>query len=251
LKIGIFTDSYLPYTSGVVRSIVTFKEELISNGHEVYIFAPSYDNCVEEEGVFRFSSIKSPTNRDFTLAWPFSFEFGPMVKKLDLDLIHVHSPFLLGRLGASYARKLDIPLVFTYHTLYEQYVHYLPFAGTLAKDITQHISRSFSNRCDLVIVPTAAIETYLRKIGVTPWADAETAAERMGPRYVMAFKPNPAFVTAPGGLDAARAEIKRGIAACRKNSTSCDVVLKDISTTGGDWRRLAEWEQMAMREVMG
>ena len=167
MKIGIFTDSYLPYTSGVVRSIVTFKEELISNGHEVYIFAPSYDNCVEEEGVFRFSSIKSPTNRDFTLAWPFSFEFGPMVKKLDLDLIHVHSPFLLGRLGASYARKLDIPLVFTYHTLYEQYVHYLPFAGTLAKDITQHISRSFSNRCDLVIVPTAAIETYLRKIGVT------------------------------------------------------------------------------------
>jgi len=167
LRIGIFTDSYLPYTSGVVRSIETFSEGLDNRGHEVFIFAPDYDNCRKENRVFRFSSIKSPTNREFSVALPFSFEFKPTIKKLDLDLIHVHSPFLLGRLGAKYARKLGIPLVFTFHTLYEQYVHYIPFAKWLTKELAQHISRSFSNNCDLVIVPTAVIGDYLREIGVT------------------------------------------------------------------------------------
>ena len=89
----------------------------------------------------------------------------------------------------------------------------------------------------------------LRKIGVTPWADPDIAAEKMGSRYVMAFKPNPAFVAVPDGLDAARTEIRRALAACRRNNTSCDIVLKDISTTGLDWQRLAEWEQMAMHEA--
>ena len=167
MKIGIFTDSYLPYTSGVVRSIETFSEGLDARGHEVYIFAPNYENCRKENKVFRFSSIKSPTNREFSVPLPFSFEFKQTIKKLDLDLIHVHSPFLLGRLGAKYARKMGIPLVFTFHTLYEQYVHYIPFARSLSKDLAQHISRSFSDRCDLVIVPTAVIGEYLREIGVT------------------------------------------------------------------------------------
>jgi len=166
LKIGIFTDSYLPYTSGVVRSIQTFTEELTNNGHEVFIFAPRYRNCREESRVFRFSSIPSPTNRDFNLAVPFSIRLKPTIKKLNLDLIHVHSPFLLGRLGARYAKRLGIPLVFTFHTLYEQYVHYIPFAQSFSKELAQKISRTFCNHCNAVFVPTSVIGDYLRGIGV-------------------------------------------------------------------------------------
>lgn len=166
MKIGLFTDSYLPYTSGVVRSIQTFNEELGSMGHEVFIFAPNYRNCVEEERVFRFASIPSPTNRDFSLAVPFSPRLKPTIKRLNLDIIHVHSPFLLGRLGARYARKLGIPLVFTFHTLYDQYVHYVPFARSFTRELAQRISRDFCNLCDLVLVPTWVIGDYLRKIGV-------------------------------------------------------------------------------------
>ncbi len=166
MKIGIFTDSYLPYTSGVVRSIQTFTEELFNLGHEVFIFAPKYKNCSNESGVFRFASIPSPTNRDFTLAVPFSARFKPTIERLNLDLIHVHSPFLLGRLGARYARKLGVPLVFTFHTLYDQYVHYVPFARSFTRDLAQRISRDFCNQCDLVLVPTWVIGDYLRKIGV-------------------------------------------------------------------------------------
>ncbi|KUK82720.1 MAG: Glycosyl transferase group 1 [Pelotomaculum thermopropionicum] len=166
MKIGVFTDSYLPYISGVVRSIQTFTEELTSLGHEVFIFAPNYKNCKKENGVFRFNSIPSPTNRNFTLAFPYSPKFKPTIQRLNLDLIHVHSPFLLGRLGARYARKLDIPLVFTFHTLYDQYVHYVPFASSFTKELAQKISRDFCNQCDLVIVPTHVIGEYLLKIGV-------------------------------------------------------------------------------------
>lgn len=166
MRIGIFTDSYLPYTSGVVRSIETFSEELIKLGHEVFIFAPSYKNAKEESGVFRFASIPSPTNRDFTLAVPFSIKLRPTIKRLNLDLIHVHSPFLLGRLGARYARRLGIPLVFTFHTLYDQYVHYVPFARSFSRELAQKISRDFCNQCDLVLVPTNVVGDYLRQIGV-------------------------------------------------------------------------------------
>ncbi len=166
MKIGVFTDSYLPYISGVVRSIQTFTEELTNLGHEVFIFAPNYKNCSKEHGVFRFNSIPSPTNRNFTLAFPYSPKFKPAIQRLDLDLIHVHSPFLLGRLGARYARKLNIPLVFTFHTLYDQYVHYVPFASSFTKELAKKISRDFCNQCDLVIVPTHVIGEYLHKIGV-------------------------------------------------------------------------------------
>lgn len=177
MRIGIFTDSYLPYTSGVVRSIQTFNEELTKLGHDVYIFAPNYKNCSSDSKVFRFASIPSPTNRDFTLALPFSLKLRPTIKQLNLDLIHVHSPFLLGRLGARYARKINVPLVFTYHTLYEHYVHYVPFtksgskdiaqiAQSVSKDLAQKVSRDFCNLCDLVIVPTGIVADYLQEIGV-------------------------------------------------------------------------------------
>lgn len=166
MKIGIFTDSYVPYTSGVVRSIQTFKEELIKQGHDVFIFAPSYKNCGKESRVFRFASIPSLTNRDFTLAIPFSLRLKPVIQGLGLDLIHVHSPFLLGRLGARYARRAGIPLVFTYHTLYDQYVHYVPFAQSFTRELAQRVSRDFCNQCDMVIVPTDIVGDYLRRIGV-------------------------------------------------------------------------------------
>ncbi|MEG3070723.1 MAG: glycosyltransferase [Candidatus Syntrophopropionicum ammoniitolerans] len=177
MRVGIFTDSYLPYTSGVVRSIQTFNEELTKLGHDVYIFAPNYKNCSEDSKIFRFASIPSPTNRDFTVALPFSLKLRPTIKQLNLDLIHVHSPFLLGRLCARYARKINVPLVFTYHTLYEHYVHYMPFtksgskdiaqiAQSVSKDLAQKVSRDFCNLCDLVIVPTGVVGDYLHEIGV-------------------------------------------------------------------------------------
>lgn len=166
MKIGIFTDSFRPYKSGVVRSIESFSNQLTSLGHDVYVFGPHYPNCEKEERVFRFISIPAPTQPDFSLAIPFSPKLGKTIVELGLEIIHVQSPFLLGRLGMKYAKKYKIPLVFTYHTLYDQYVHYVPFAKSISKKLMQKMCADFSNQCDLVIAPTSIVEDYIKRSGV-------------------------------------------------------------------------------------
>ncbi len=168
MKIGIFTDSYKPYTSGVVVSISTFKEELTRLGHDVYIFAPNYPHYhEEEERVYRYYSLPAPTNPDYTLALPVFPGMNILIKKLKLDIIHVHTPFIMGRVGMHYARKLHIPMLFTYHTRYDQYVHYVPVAQDLARDITIKYSSAFCNQCSHVIVPSQEIKEIVQQNDVT------------------------------------------------------------------------------------
>ncbi len=166
MRIGVFTDSFRPYKSGVVRSIESFSNQLTAMGNDVFVFGPHYPNCEKEERVFRFISIPAPTQPDFSLAIPFSLKLGKTIKKLDVDIIHVQSPFMLGRLGVKYARRFKVPLVFTYHTLYDQYVHYVPFARSISKKFIQKLGADFCNQCDLVIAPTGIVEDYLKKAGV-------------------------------------------------------------------------------------
>jgi len=168
MKVGIFTDSYKPYTSGVVTSICTFKEELNKLGHEIYIFAPSYpDYEDEEEGVYRYFSMPSPTNPDFALAIPVLPGMNMLLKKLDLDIIHVHSPFTMGRVGMHWANRHHIPLIFTYHTLYDQYSHYVPVAQHLVKEMALKFSNNFCNRCDHVVVPSKEIMNLLHSYDIS------------------------------------------------------------------------------------
>lgn len=90
----------------------------------------------------------------------------------------------------------------------------------------------------------------LRKISVTPWADVDEAADRMGGEYVMAYKPNPAFV-ATQTLDenAIENEIRRALTACRRNGISCEFTLKDISSIHRNPQNLEKWAEIAMRLV--
>ncbi|MCL5781245.1 MAG: glycosyltransferase family 4 protein [Firmicutes bacterium] len=166
MRIGIFTDSYKPYIGGVVRSIELFTEELRKLGHEVIIFAPKYPGVQKEKDVFRFPAIPTPTYKGFYLGIPFSTGLERFLEQHPPDVIHVQSPFLLGRLGARVARKLGVPLVFTYHTLYDQYTHYVPFAREFSKGITRKVCVDFCNRCDLVITPTEIISNHIRNMGV-------------------------------------------------------------------------------------
>jgi glycosyltransferase involved in cell wall biosynthesis len=162
----VFTDSYRPYTSGVVRSIDTFKNNLEAKDVLCYIFAPKYPGCLSEERVYRFVSVPAPTNPGFRLALPLSLRIGGTLRGLELDLIHAHSPFLMGGLGARWARRLDIPLIFTYHTLYEEYVHYFPLLNKPARTATRRHTIEFCNRSDMVIAPTTIIQDHLKKSGV-------------------------------------------------------------------------------------
>ncbi len=168
MKVGIFTDSYKPYTSGVVTSIATFKEELNKLGHEVYIFAPSYPEYEDEEaGVYRYYSMTSPTNPDFALAIPVYPGMHMLLKKLDLDIIHVHSPFTMGRVGMHWANRQHVPLLFTYHTLYDQYAHYVPVAQELVREMALRFSNNFCNQCDHIVVPSKEIQRLLHSYEIS------------------------------------------------------------------------------------
>ncbi len=168
MNIGVFTDSFRPYSSGVVRSIELFSREYIKRGHSVYTFCPDYPlmDIIEEKNVFRFKSVPWPTVTDFTLPIPISAYLNQTIERLGIDIIHVHSPFLLGRLGARAARRHKLPLLFTFHTLYEQYVHYFPFVENTSKQVVQAIAREFSNRCNVVVAPSQLVVDYLRQIGI-------------------------------------------------------------------------------------
>lgn len=167
MRVAVFTDSYEPYVSGVVRSIKTFARELAAMGHETCIFAPAYPGH-EQAGtnLFRFSSLPSPTHPDFRLAIPVSPRLGSTLRRLQCDLVHVHSPFLMGSLGARYARRFGLPLVFTFHTFYHQYTHYVPLPRWLTEPLASLWVRDFSDRCNLIIAPSESARRFLRQIGV-------------------------------------------------------------------------------------
>jgi glycosyltransferase involved in cell wall biosynthesis len=169
MRLGYFADSYRPYVSGVVQSIETFSRELRKRGHFIEVFAPNYPkrNDPDDPGVYRYPSFNTPFYPEFYIGMPLSWGDRKFVRGLHLDLIHVHSPFILGHMGASMARRLGLPLVFTYHTLYDQYVHYFPFARSLSQKAMVFLARKFCNRCDLVVTPTWVIEKLLRSYGVT------------------------------------------------------------------------------------
>ncbi|MFO7951641.1 MAG: glycosyltransferase family 4 protein [Bacillota bacterium] len=168
MNIGIFTNSFRPYTSGVVRSIELFSREFSNRGHNVFVFGPDYPmlNPPKEEGVYRFISLPAPTMPEFSLPIPLSAHLSSTIKKNNLEVIHAHYPFLLGRMGAKAARRYKLPLVFTFHTLYEQYVHYLPFAKNASKKVVQSIARDFCNRSNTVVAPSQIVVNYLQRIGV-------------------------------------------------------------------------------------
>jgi len=167
LNIGLFTDSYLPRRSGVVRAVEAAARGLRSRGHSVYIFAPSYPGYTDAApDVYRFPSIAPPGHADFPLAVPYSATHLRTLRGLRLDLIHSHSPFLLGGLGAWVAHTFHLPLVFTYHTLYAEYAHYAPLVGELTRPFIIAYTTAYCNRCDRVLVSVPAMTSILRAYGV-------------------------------------------------------------------------------------
>lgn len=168
MKIGIFTDSYLPTPTGVAVSVETFRKSLEEAGHDVYIFAPKFkDHTDKINRIYRFPSFFTTVRKDAPIVWPIiNFQYG-IVKKLNLDIIHTMHFFTIGTLGLKIAKKLDIPLIHTYHTNYEAYVkNYASIFAPIAKWYMINRSRNYCNKCDLVISPTPSMAKQIKKYGI-------------------------------------------------------------------------------------
>ncbi len=168
LKIGIFTDVYKPVVNGVVTSIENLFNSLAELNHKIYIFAPEYPGYKDESSnIYRFKSINLWSKVNYPLGLPYSRRIFKIINSLDLDLIHCHHPFLMGRAGQYVARKLHIPLVATLHTQYEEYIHYIPFNRYIVRSMTLWALKNFSNRCDALIIPAESRKRQLEKYGIS------------------------------------------------------------------------------------
>jgi len=162
----MFSDTYTPQINGVVTSINTFMSELRAKGHEVYIFGPQLKGVTEKDFEFRFQSAPYLFHSEHRVVYPYSRKLRQF-KDLEIDVIHSHTPFSMGWLALRLAKKHNIPLVHTYHTLFTEYVHYVPIVGKgVMQWVAKRIGRDYCNSCQWVLAPSEAIKKELRSYGV-------------------------------------------------------------------------------------
>ena len=160
MNIGIFVDGYIPIKNGVVTSVVQLKEHLESLGHQVYVFTATAKDAPILDHVYRFPSIPVSKATEGRLAIVNFRKVYKISKDLDLDIIHTHSEFSLAYSAKKLAKKLNIPLVHTTHTLWEYYQHYV-WKGLFFKWINiQSIIRKFLKPYRYVIYPSKKALTY-------------------------------------------------------------------------------------------
>ena len=146
MKIGLFTDAYFPIISGVSLSVDILAKKLREKGHEVYIICGEHERAVEDPYVIRIKGYKYP------MKGMREYRFTAITRKLikniasyHFDLVHCHTEFTMGRIGRRVGRKLHVPVVHTYHTMYEEYVHFVSktLAGPL-RFLAKWYSRKFA-----------------------------------------------------------------------------------------------------------
>lgn len=169
LHVAMFSNNYLPFIGGVPLSIQRLREGLQKWGDRVWLVVPSYrDQPEAETDVLRLPSLLSMGQRgEFRLANIFQLRSLRQLKMFGADIVHVHHPVWVGSLGVFLARRLRLPVIYTYHTRLEHYAHFVPLPGALFRNLISHaLIKRFANKCDAVVVPTYSAEDYLRMIGV-------------------------------------------------------------------------------------
>jgi len=169
MRIGIFSESYTPLINGVSTSVETLIAELERVGHTVFVFTSSYPNYTDERpGVYRFPSVNSLVEPDYVLPIPISRHISETIPGLKLDIVHSHSPFLLGRMARQISHRYNIPHISTNHTLYTEYAHYFPLApAQLVRSFLVATMRKYYNSCQQVLVPSKLTRARLIEHGVT------------------------------------------------------------------------------------
>lgn len=166
MRIGMMADAYKPHVSGITNYIDLSKRHLENAGHDVFVF--TFGDLDHPDGEPRV--IRSPGLPLQDTGYYLSFRYSREAKRLlqTMEVLHVHHPFLSGRLALRYARPLQIPIVFTNHTRYDLYAQaYLPMMPEEISDgLLKAYMPSFCAAVDLVISPSAGMKKILRQLDV-------------------------------------------------------------------------------------
>ena len=173
MRIGIFTETYTPYISGLVTSEVMLKKALEKKGHEVYVvtanlesFHYEYD---EKEKILKIPGIKTGIY-DSRLTSIYPLQALNKIKSWNLDIIHSQTEFAIGTFARLFAKQYNIPIVHTYHTMYEDYVHYITkgYFNRSSKKIVGYLTKFYCDKTiNELIVPTKkAYDLFKEKYNV-------------------------------------------------------------------------------------
>ena len=203
MNIMMMTNTFTPHVGGVARSVERFTAAYRAQGHRVMVVAPKFEKMAEGElDVVRIPAIQHFNGSDFSVVLPLHAHLASAALAFHPDIIHSHHPFLLGGTALRLARRHDLPLIFTHHTMYEQYTHYVPGDSRALKQFVIQLSTSYANLCDLVFAPSQSVAELLRARGVrTPievvatGVDVKAFTQGSGPGFRAAMAiPEDAFV---------------------------------------------------------
>ena len=198
MRIAMLTNNYKPFVGGVPISVERQAKELMKLGHQVTVFAPEYNKAqgdeaaIHQEKVIRYRTSKRKMENGMVYPKMISKEILDAFEKEEFDCIHVHHPMFVGPMALYLGKRYDLPVIYTYHTKYEDYLHYIrPFQDVDKKGaarrevyrfgkekIVPGYMRWFTNQCDLILAPTASMQAAIRRGGTkTPTAIFPTGLE--------------------------------------------------------------------------
>lgn len=173
MRIGIFTDSYTPFINGVTTSVLMLKKGLEKKGHTVYVVTVNNENMkykLDEKGkVLRLPGVPIGIY-DYRLTGIYPLKAINIIKRWNLDVIHCQTEFGVGTFARIIAKQLNIPLVHTYHTMYEDYIHYITkgYFNRTGKKIVEYLTLFYCDKTatELVVPTKKAYELFKEKYKV-------------------------------------------------------------------------------------
>ncbi|HEX9817454.1 MAG TPA: glycosyltransferase, partial [Patescibacteria group bacterium] len=178
MRVLVVTNTYPPSLNGVAISTYRTVVELRKQGHTVTVVMPK--NTRRKNGHaddFELLSLPNPVQPDYPIPLNLSQSIVQRIQKKKYDIVHFHQPILVDRLARTIAKKQQIPLVFTYHTRYEDYVQkYFSFLPEqlLSKAVQNTVEHNIK-RCDALIATTKTYQKWLKKIYQQPIYYVSTA----------------------------------------------------------------------------
>ena len=170
MKIALFSDTYAPEINGVAIHVAALKEGLESLGHEVLVVTtnPKNNDTFQEHGVLHCPSIKLKRIYGYGLSMPINMKQYQIIKKFNPDVIHIHTEFGIGLFGILVSKMLKRPVIYTLHTIYDDYVYYVvpkPLIKTGQRIFYKYI-RSLYKRATVITGPSPKSHEYLINAGL-------------------------------------------------------------------------------------
>lgn len=173
MNIILFSDTYEPELNGVATSVTTLSRILKENGHNVYVVTtnPFSKKVTFKNNVIRVPGIRLKSLYNYILASITNKKVMKILKGIDADILHVNSDFSIAQIAYLYKRHSKAALVYTYHTMYEDYTYYITkgFMDRASKWIIREYSLATCDKANVVISPSYKTLNYLRKIGVSKY----------------------------------------------------------------------------------